>query len=64
MQVFIFPLNMLVLDLEKLHNGRGFLPGLTLMGIVLMLGKGIELFLKGVNSLGRRLALGMVMDNK
>jgi hypothetical protein len=55
---------MLVLDLEELHNGRGFLPGLTLMGIALMLGKRIELFLKGVNSLGRRLVLGMTMDNK
>jgi hypothetical protein len=29
-----------------------------------MLGEGIDLFLKGVNSVGRRLILGMVADDK
>lgn len=62
--IFIFPLNSLILDLEEFHDGWRLLPGLTVIGFVLMLGEGIELFLKGVNSVERRLILGMVADDK
>ena len=63
-KIFIFPLDMLVLDLKKFHNCRRFLLHLTLIGFSFKLSKLIQLFFQGVDSVSRLLIQRVVSHHK